>query len=145
MRKVCFVVALPLVAGAIVACARPAPVEEAPPAAEVRSSQEVSAPAEVPPPVPAAEGMAGCPDSDTRPTVVIRGCDTGVANIAVGDCTLADQLHACESGSLEDFPRCIAKTTERLIEAGVIKGKDKGALQICSADDRESEGEAPTP
>jgi hypothetical protein len=87
----------------------------------------------------APDPVTDCPDSDTRPTVIIRGCDTGVANVAVGPCTLADQIHPCEAGSAADFPRCIAKVTERLIDTGVIHGKDKGALQICAADDREEE------
>jgi hypothetical protein len=136
------------------ACSRP---QEASPARAGNPSEAESAGSGSPPnaardaePPPAGESagesvntapdpVADCPDSDTRPTVIIRGCDTGVANIAVGSCTLADQIHPCEAGSAEDFPRCIAKVTERLIDTGIIHGKDKGELQICAADDREEE------
>jgi hypothetical protein len=91
----------------------------------------------------APDPVTVCPSSDRRPTVFIRDCDTGVANVAVGPCTLADQIHPCEAGTVSDFPRCIAKVTERLVDSGVIHGKDKGSLQICAANDREEEGEPP--
>jgi hypothetical protein len=115
--------------------ARAAPVDPAPAAA---STEALS-----PPPGDAAPGSAAdepleCPQSDTRATIVLRDCDTGVANAALGDCTLADHLRVCESGPVEDFPRCVAKTTERWIETGVIQGRDKGLIQACAADDRDS-------
>ena len=140
------------------ACSRPQ--QSAPAPAENRSEPEDTggppphaARAEAPPMESTAresvntapDPVTVCPDSDTRPTVIIRDCDTGVANVAVGSCTLADQLHPCEEGSAADFPRCIAKVTERLIEAGVIGGPDKGSLQTCASDDRAEEGEQPQP
>jgi hypothetical protein len=139
-----------LVASALVttlACSDPPPVlEEAPPGAGAPLAQAAphdddaaAAPAfPAAPASPAVDAALDCSASDTRPTIVLRGCDTGVANGALGECTLADHLRVCENGPVEDFPRCVAKTTERWIETGVIQGRDKGLIQACAADDRES-------
>jgi hypothetical protein len=116
---------------ALAACSGPAPV------VEDRAGDE-----DAPPPVSAGVAAAPafeCPDSDTRATIVLRGCDTGVANAAIGECTLADHLRACETGPPGDFPRCVAKTTERWVETGVIQGRDKGLIQACAADDRDTD------
>ena len=127
MRKLWPLLVLVTMAAAA-ACGGPTPVVPDAPAAAAAA------------PVPAADAPFQCPETDTRPTIVLRGCDTGVANAALGDCTLADHLRACESGPVEDFPRCVAKTTERWIETGVIQGRDKGLIQACAADDREVDG-----
>jgi hypothetical protein len=84
-----------------------------------------------------------CPESDTSATVVLRGCDTTVANKQVGECTLADVLKECEPAVGEEFARCIAGKTNALMDQNVITGKDKGNIQICAGDDRETEGEQP--
>lgn len=84
-----------------------------------------------------------CPNSDTSATVVLRGCDTTVVNKKVGECTIADVLKECDSLPRDEYVRCIARKTSALIEQNVIAGQDKGNIQICAGDDRETEGEQP--
>ena len=86
---------------------------------------------------------SSCPESDTSATVVLKGCDTTVANKQLGECTLADVLKECESAEGEEFARCISSKTNALMDQNVIAGQDKGNIQICAGDDREAEGEQP--
>ena len=77
-----------------------------------------------------------CPNSDLSQTLVIGGCDTGVANALLDDgCTIADLLVACEELARNhgDYVKCVAFVTNELKKDGVISGKDKGRIQSCAA------------
>jgi len=77
-----------------------------------------------------------CPESDTEPTVVIDGCDSGVANTQFTDgCTISDQIGVCEEGAKNHgkFVSCVAKKTNALKKAKVISGNQKGQIQSCAA------------
>ena len=76
-----------------------------------------------------------CPNSNLSSTVVIDGCDSGVANpLDVNGCTIADQVAACAEGATNHggFVSCVAHLTSDLKKAGVITGKEKGAIQSCT-------------
>jgi hypothetical protein len=81
-----------------------------------------------------------CPQASaqTTPTLVLRGCDSGVKNRAWKDCTIADLLMQCELEKPEFRNRCIAKTTNTLVQLGIIDGQEKGEIQLC-ADPSDSE------
>jgi hypothetical protein len=84
--------------------------------------------------IPDAEDA--CPASDVRPTVVINGCDSGVANQVLDDgCTIADLTTNCaeEARNHGMFVRCVAHVSNDLKRAGVISEEQKGALQRCAA------------
>ena len=82
-----------------------------------------------------------CPNSDLRPTVIIDGCDSGVANtLFTGEpfgngCTIADLSAKCaeDVSTHGDFVSCVAHLTNDLKAAGVITGQEEGAIQSCVA------------
>ena len=78
-----------------------------------------------------------CDGSDSSPTVVINGCDTGVANVAVEDgCTLSDLINdECLEGAAQPgkLASCVAHLASELKKDGVITGAQQGALQSCAA------------
>jgi probable HAF family extracellular repeat protein len=77
-----------------------------------------------------------CPDSITGPTVVIDGCDSGVANtVLASGCTIADRVEECAASAVNHrrFVKCVAGLTKELIRAGAIPRKQRGALQRCAA------------
>jgi hypothetical protein len=129
---------------AALACGR-SPADETVPAknnvadapAQVAAQAAPTPEVEVPEPgdTTGAAETIDCAQSDTRPTVFIRDCDTTVANVAVGECTVADHLRECVDRPADDFPRCIAKASNRLKELGAITGPDKGKIQRCAAVD----------
>ena len=52
-----------------------------------------------------------CPNSDTTPTIVIDGCDTGVENHLIdGGCTISDIIAECaaEGTNHGQFVNCVA-------------------------------------
>lgn len=62
--------------------------------------------------VPDAEDH--CPSSIATPTVIIDGCDSGSANVLVGDgCTLADRVDECAAAARNhgQFVSCVAHLT----------------------------------
>jgi hypothetical protein len=78
----------------------------------------------------------GCPHSDLSPTVIIDGCDSGVANtLLFSACSISDKMAECAAAARNhgQFVRCVAHMTNRLKKAGVISGKEKGAIQKCAA------------
>jgi len=84
--------------------------------------------------VPDAED--GCPDSDLSPTVAIAGCNSGVSNIvSPSGCTISDLAAECteDAGNHGGFVSCIAHLTNDLRNAGIITGRQKGAIQRCAA------------
>jgi hypothetical protein len=75
-----------------------------------------------------------CPESDTEPTVVIDGCDSGVSNTQFSDgCTISDQVGECAEGAKNHgkFVSCVAKLTNQLKKENLIS--NKGPLQSCAA------------
>jgi hypothetical protein len=77
-----------------------------------------------------------CPDSDTNATVVIDGCDSGVANVLVGaGCTISDLIEECAAGAGNHggFVSCVSHLANDLKKAGIISGRDKGKITSCAA------------
>jgi glucose/arabinose dehydrogenase len=68
-------------------------------------------------------------------TVVIDGCDSGVANVVLDDeRTVADGIDACAAGARNHgkFVSCVAHFTRALRRAGILSGSEKGAIQSCA-------------
>jgi hypothetical protein len=83
-----------------------------------------------------ADGDDQCAGSDTQPSVVIGGCDSGVPNTTQPNgCTILDPIHDCAVGAFNHggFVSCVAHETNALKKAGVISGGQKGAIQSCAA------------
>jgi hypothetical protein len=77
-----------------------------------------------------------CPMSDLGTNVVIDGCDSGVANLLMGDgCTISDLIAECAEGASNhgQFVSCVAHLTNGLKKDGLISGREKGAIQSCAA------------
>jgi len=77
-----------------------------------------------------------CDFSDLRFTVVIDGCDSGVANQLFDDgCTMADRIAACaeEAGNHGAFVRCVAELTNTWVRDETITSRDKGPITRCAA------------
>jgi hypothetical protein len=76
-----------------------------------------------------------CPDSDLADTVIIEGCDSGVANKLFEDgCTISDRIAACasEAENHGEFVSCVTQYTNGL-KPLVLSGAQKGAIQSCAA------------
>ena len=72
------------------------------------------------------------PDPDF---VTIDGCETGVPNKLVDDQhTISDLILQCAAGTRNhgQFVRCVAQLSNGLKKAGMISGKDKGAIMRCA-------------
>ncbi len=83
-----------------------------------------------------ADDDDACPASDLRATVVIDGCDLGVANAVDGDgCSIADLVAEVAAGAANrgEFVSGVAHLLNDLKKDGVISGRDKGAIQRCAA------------
>jgi hypothetical protein len=77
-----------------------------------------------------------CPDSDLSETVVIDSCDSGVTNaVDASGCTIADGVAACLADAVNHggFVSCVSNVTNDFTDAGLISGRDKGAVQRCAA------------
>ena len=77
-----------------------------------------------------------CPNSDLSPTVAMDGCDSGVSNtLSPSGCTISDLVTECgeNAGNHGGFVSCIAHLTNDLRNAGIITGRQKGAIQRCAA------------
>jgi len=82
------------------------------------------------------DGVDACSDSDLSETVVIDGCESGVANVVDADgCTIADGVADCVAGAQNhgSFVSCVAQLTNDLKNDGLISGTEKGAIQRCAA------------
>ena len=87
----------------------------------------------------------GCCDSvDSHPnsiqdaTVIIDGCDSGVANVYVsedGCSNMSDLIADCAANASNhgDFVSCVAALTNAWKSADIISGQEKGAIQSCAA------------
>lgn len=76
-----------------------------------------------------------CVDSDTSETVLIDGCDSGVANFIDGDgCSISDLIAEIVAGSLNHgiFTSEVSHLLNELKAAGIISGSDKGVIQSCA-------------
>jgi hypothetical protein len=82
------------------------------------------------------DGRDQCIGSSTSATVVIDGCNSGVANhtFATG-CRITDQINDCAVGATNhgSFVSCVSHLTNDLKKDGVISNSDKGAIQSCAA------------
>lgn len=77
----------------------------------------------------------GCP-TPAAATVVIDGCDSGVANAFLADhTTISEGIGDCAAaaGHHGQFASCVSHFLNALKKAGVISGSDKGAIQSCAA------------
>lgn len=77
-----------------------------------------------------------CPYSDLTETVTIEICETGVENVLLeGGCTVSDLIAECAVGARNhgQFVSCVAHLTNDLKSEGIIKGREKGAIQRCAA------------
>jgi hypothetical protein len=80
-------------------------------------------------------GTDACPNSDDRPTVVIDGDDTGVANVDSGNgCTVNDLI--AEHADYADhaaFVRHVQAVTGPLVTGGVLSARNQGAVVRAAA------------
>lgn len=77
-----------------------------------------------------------CPDSDHGATIVIDGCDTGVKNDLFPDgCTISDLVHQCAASAANHgkFVSCVAELAENLKKDEFLSGRQKGAIEQCTA------------
>jgi hypothetical protein len=77
-----------------------------------------------------------CVESDLGATVVIDGCDSGVANTLFSDgCTITDLVLGCVEGANNhgQFVSCATQVSNNLNAGGAITGADKGAITSCAA------------
>ena len=77
-----------------------------------------------------------CPESILTETIVIDDCDSGVGNMLFDDgCTMADLIAECADNAKNHggFVSCVAHLTNEWKQAGLITGKEKGAIQSCAA------------
>ena len=83
-----------------------------------------------------SDGTDCRPYSDFRSTVIIGGCDSGVPNtFFLSGCTISDYISniAARAKNQGDFVSGVANLTNQLKSAGIITGKDKGAIERCAA------------
>lgn len=78
------------------------------------------------------------PNSNQDPTVVIDGCDSGVANVFVssdGCSTMNDLIGDCAANATNhgQFVSCVSALTNAWKAAGIITGQQKGKIQSCAA------------
>lgn len=76
-----------------------------------------------------------CP-TPTAATVIIDGCDSGVANVFLDDDTaIAENVGDCAAAATNhgEFTSCVAQLLNDLVAAGVISGTDQGAIESCAA------------
>jgi hypothetical protein len=75
------------------------------------------------------------PNSDQAATVIIDGCDSGVANVFPVPCsTMADLLADCAANSAnhDEYVDCVAQLTNGWVAEGLITGRQKGKIQSCA-------------
>jgi hypothetical protein len=69
-------------------------------------------------------------------TIIIDGCDTGVADEVLSDgSTISDRITDCAAGARNHgkFVSCVAHLTNYLKKGGIINGREKDKIQSCSA------------
>lgn len=81
------------------------------------------------------DDVDACATGDARPTVVIDGCDSAVANpVSESGCSLTDAILALRADAKNhgEFTSRLAKMLNDLVRQGAISGADKGAIQSCA-------------
>ena len=77
-----------------------------------------------------------CSHSDTRSTVIIGSCDSGVTNtLNASGCTLADEIAALQLAARNhgEFVSSVARFTNSLKQLNLLTDAEKAALQRCAA------------
>lgn len=77
-----------------------------------------------------------CPTSDMNLMIAIDSCDSGVDNILFPDgCSVNDYIAECAASATTHgmFVSCITGILHPLKQKGYISGKEKGAIQKCTA------------
>ncbi len=77
-----------------------------------------------------------CDDSDLGSTIVVDGCDSGVANHLFHDgCTMTDRIAACAEDARNHgaFVRCVAHLDTEWLRDKFITSRDHGPIQRCAA------------
>lgn len=76
-----------------------------------------------------------CPDSNIDSEVSIGSCNTGVANLIIGGCSIIDSINECSDTARNhgQFVSCIAHMTNQLKGNSLISGREKGEIQSCAA------------
>jgi hypothetical protein len=75
-------------------------------------------------------------NSDTSPTIIIGGIDTGVPNMLFPTgCTMSDLLSQLKSEAVNhgDYASAVAHLTNQWVADGLISGAQKGAIQSAAA------------
>jgi hypothetical protein len=76
-----------------------------------------------------------CPTSNLSARISIGGCSTGVKNSLLSDgCTMNDRIGQCREGAMNKggFVSCVAKLTNEWRAKGLIRDREKGAIQSCT-------------
>jgi len=76
------------------------------------------------------------PNSDVRPTIIIGTIDTGVPNtLFANGCTMSDLIAqlAASARNHGEFVSAVANLTNQWVQAGLITGQPKGAIQSAAA------------
>ncbi len=84
------------------------------------------------------DGIGNACDTDDEPvdeTIVIDGCDTGVLDSEYEGQLISTMIDECAENAKNHgkFVKCVAHLGKTLKKAGVITGKEKGAIQKCAA------------
>jgi cysteine-rich repeat protein len=68
-------------------------------------------------------------------TIIIDGCDSGIANQPLDGVTMNDLIANCAANAANHgaFVSCVAHLTNLWKQAGLINGQAKGAIQRCAA------------
>jgi len=83
-----------------------------------------------------SDDEGNCPDSNLEATITIGECDSGVENQPLGNgCTMSDLIAQCAESADNHgkFVRCVSHLTNDWKKEGLIRGKEKGAIQRCAA------------
>ena len=79
-----------------------------------------------------------CLNSDLRASVMVGAEDTGVPNVLfTNGCTIRDLIRNCKAGARNHgaYVSCAADLGTQLVNAGIITGAQKGAIQSACAHD----------
>jgi len=81
--------------------------------------------------------LDSCPNSYLSETVILRDRDSGVSNYLMDDgCTVTDQIVAQCKDVVDNhgsFVSCVSAVLNELRDAGVITGRERGAIQSAAA------------
>lgn len=91
------------------------------------------------------DGVCGevdeCANSILSTTVTIADCDSGVANMRLENgCSMADEIAKAAAAARNhgDFVSSVAHLTNEWKKAGLITGNEKGRIQSCAAEAKNS-------